>query len=134
MRNKVNIQLRRSKANFCHNGFEGCVKTKNIKKLCSLINSLTGIKNKFSNISEISTKDSNIVDPAQIAECFNDYFVNISPKLAAEINNEPIDQETYNYNNVRPTLDSRFIFQYINVDNVKSSFMNLKTNKSTGLL
>ena len=32
LRNKVNIQLRRSKGNFFHNGFEDCVKTKNIKK------------------------------------------------------------------------------------------------------
>ena len=95
LRNKVNIQLRRSKANFFHNGFEDCVKTKNIKKSWSLINSLTG-KKKFSNITEISTNNSNIVDPAQMAECLNDYFVNIGPKLAAEISNEPMDQETYN--------------------------------------
>ena len=33
LRNKVNIQLRRSKANFVHNRFEDCVKTKNIKKI-----------------------------------------------------------------------------------------------------
>ena len=68
---------RRSKANFFHNGFEDCVKTKNIKKSWALIKSLTRKNNKFSNITEISTNDSNIVNPAQIAECFNDYFVNI---------------------------------------------------------
>ena len=97
LRNKLNIQLRRSKANFFQNGFEDCVKTKNIKKSWSLINSLTGKKNKFSNITEISTNNSNIVDPAQMAECFNDYFVNIGFKLAAEISNESMDHETYNY-------------------------------------
>ena len=68
-----------------------------------------------------------------MAECFNDYFVNIGAKLAAEISNEPVDQETYNYSNIRPMIDSSFVFQYINVDNVKSSLMNLKMNKSTGL-
>ena len=83
MRNKVNIQLRRSKANFFYNGFKDCVKTKNIKKSWSLINSLRGKKN--SNISEISAKDSNIVDSAKIAECFNYYFVNISPKLVQKL-------------------------------------------------
>ena len=74
----------------------------------------------------MSTNNSNLVDPAQMAECFNDYFVNIGPKLAAEISytSRP---------NIRPTIDSSFVFQYINVDNVKSSLMNLKTNKSTGL-
>ena len=68
-----------------------------------------------------------------MAECFNDYFVNIGPKLAAEISNEPMYQETYNYSNIRPTIDFSFVFQYINADNAKSSLMNLKTNKSTGL-
>ena len=77
LKDKVNIQLRSSKDNFFHNGFEDCAKKRNIKKSWSLINSLTGKKSKFSNITEISTNDRNIVDPAQIAECFNDYFVNI---------------------------------------------------------
>ena len=96
-------------------------------------NSLTGTKNKFSNITEISTNNTNIVNPAQRAEYFNDYFVNIGPKLEAEISNEPMDQETYHYSNILPTIDSSFVFQYINVDDVKSSLMNLKTNKSTAL-
>ena len=38
LRNKVNIQLRRGKANFFHSGFEDCAKSKNIKKSWSLIN------------------------------------------------------------------------------------------------
>ena len=106
-------------------------KIENTKKPWSFINSLTD--NKFSNITEISANDSKIVDPTLIAECFNDYFVNIGPKLASEVSDESVDQETHNCTNIRSTLDTSFIFQYISTDNVKLSLMNPKTNKSPGL-
>lgn len=133
LRNRVNIQLRKSKANFFHREFEDCARVKNIKKSWSLINSLTGNNNKSSSVTEISVDDCCIVDSTLIAECFNEYFVNIGPKLASEVSDESLDQEAYSHDNSGIPIDTRFSFQYINVDNVTSSLMNLKTNKSTGL-
>ena len=49
------------------------------------------------------------------------------------MSDESVDQETHNCTNIRSTLDTSFIFQYISIDNVKLSLMNLKTNKSPGL-
>ena len=49
------------------------------------------------------------------------------------MSDESVDQETHNCINIRSTLDTSFIFQYISIDNVKLSLMNLKTNISSGL-
>ena len=133
MRNKVDIELRRSKANLFKSELEDCAKSKNIKKSWSLINSLTGRNKKSSSITEISVNDSNIVDPKLIAEYFNDYFVNIGPKLASEVSDASSDQEAQNCDYNRSTLNTSFLFEYINIDNVTTSLMNLKTKKSTGL-
>ena len=133
LRNKVNIELRRSKANFFKSELEDCAKSKNIKKSWSLINSLTGRNKKSSSITEISVNDSNIVDPKLIAEHFNDYFVNIGPKLASEVSDASSDQEAQNCDYNCSTLNTSFLFEYINIDNVTTSLMNLKTKKSTGL-
>ena len=57
----------------------------------------------------------------------------VAYKLASEVSDESVDQETHNCINIRSTSDTSFIFQYINIDNVKLSLMNLKRNKSPGL-
>ena len=43
------------------------------------------------------------------------------PKLAVEISSEPMEQETNNYSNVCPIIDSgSYSSSYINVENVKN--------------
>ena len=59
-----------------------------------MINNLLGKNtNKTTNVSEISINDMIISDYKLIAESFNDYFINIRPKLAAESNNDPNDDD-----------------------------------------
>ena len=50
----------------------------------------------MNNVSSLSLMKNEILDSKPIAEAFNDYFINIGPKLAAEcgdeqcINTEPL--------------------------------------------
>jgi hypothetical protein len=68
------------------------------------------------------------------AESFNDYFVNIGPKLASEASREFHDEGLPN-NCSRPGTisNSPFCFFEISIENVSMTLRNLKANKSTGL-
>ena len=70
-----------------------------------------------------------------IAEFFNEYFVNIGPRLASEASKEFSDDELTN-NNYQPDIQKNstaFYFSQIRVENVALTLRNLKSNKSTGL-
>jgi hypothetical protein len=77
--------MKLSKSHFYQCEFQNCSRSSDLKKTWSLINSLIG-KNNKSNINEIIVNSNTISDPKIIAESFNDYFVNIGPKLAFEAN------------------------------------------------
>ena len=136
MRNKANIQLRESKAKFYHKEIGDCAKLKDFKKIWSLINSLTGKNKKSTSITEITVDNNNISDRKLIAESFNEYFVNIGPKLASEASEEFLAQHATNYNpspTIDPITDSPFYFHHIHIDNIAQALMGLKPNKCTGL-
>ena len=61
------------------------------KNTWKLINSLMSRNNKSNLIEEIKVDDQIISKNNKIAEAFNDYFINIGPKLASDviINNNP---------------------------------------------
>ena len=108
--------------------------TLKFKKTWSLINPLTG-KNKKTSINEILIDSYNTIsDPKIIAEFFNEYFVNIGPRLASEASKEFSDDELTNNNN-QPDIqkNSTFYFSQISVESVALTLRNLKSNKSTGL-
>jgi hypothetical protein len=86
------------------------------------------------NINEIIVNNNTISDPKVIAESFNDYFVNIGPKLASEASREFHDEGLPN-NCSRPGSISKSPFCYfeISIENVSMTLRNLKDNKSTGL-
>ena len=76
--------MKLSKSQFYHSEIKNCAIPGNIKKTWSLINSLTG-KNKKPSINEILIDSYNTSsDPKIIAEFFNEYSVNIGPRLASE--------------------------------------------------
>jgi hypothetical protein len=83
-------------------------------------------------VTEIELEDKNTVDGSEINEAFNDYFINIGPKLAAE--------STLNSsNNVHKYLKTNklnypfFSFENILVENVLLTPRHLQTSKSTCL-
>ena len=96
--------MRKTKADFYHREINECAVQSDLKKSCSLINSLTGRNNKTNSITEIS--EGNCELPEE------------------EINNVYIPN---------PQLNAEFQFHQINVENIALALMNLKTNKSTGL-
>ena len=59
----------------------------NGEKLVKLINSLIGRPSKTNHISEIEIENEIIHNDEDISEAFNDFFINIGPKLASEVTN-----------------------------------------------
>ena len=82
-RNKVNIEMRKSKSNYFQQKIKDC---ENIdpKATWKLINSLVGKSHKSNHVTEIELEGKNTVDGSEISKAFNEYFINIGPKLAAE--------------------------------------------------
>jgi hypothetical protein len=90
---------------------------------------------KSSNVNELHINNSVIVDNKQIADAFNEYFVQIGPKLAAEVC-DPTSQFT-NSSDTQDCSNSylgpRFVFSQINQINVATSLRQLKVSKATGM-
>ena len=100
-----------------------------------MINTLLSRNKKSSNINELHINNSVIVDNKQIADAFNEYFVQIGPKLAAEVC-DPTSQFT-NSSGTQDCSNSylgpRFVFSQINQINVATSLRRLKVSKATGM-
>ena len=134
LRNRVNLEMKLAKSHFYQCEFQNCCRSSDLKKTWALINSLSGKKNKSSDINEILVNNNTISDPTAIAESFNDYFVNIGPKLASEASRE--FEEEGLPNNCRRSFsitNSSFCFLEISIENVSMTLRNLQINKSTGL-
>ena len=121
LRNKVNMEMHNAKSNFFHDKIDDCSKSVDPKKTWTFINSSLGKINKSNNVSKLFVNENVVSDSKLIAEVFNDYFVDIGPKLAAEYDDEPS-------NNNQPIIDStsqstRACF----------SLKGLKASKATGL-
>ena len=84
-------------------------------------------------INELFSNGDVVSDPKLIAETFNDYFINIGPNLAAEINDESYDEESQLDDSASLSSDTQFYFSQINVSSVTLTLQNLKANKATGL-
>ena len=92
---------------------------------------MTGkVKHFESNLpTEIKTETNekiNCID--QIAENFNDFFVNVGKNLA-----EKIDQSSTNFESYLNVHDSKMIEFELSMDELEKAFKTLKSNKSEGL-
>ena len=94
--NKVNIEMHNAKSKFFEDKIGESSRSNDPRKTWTLINSQLRRNNKLNNVSSLSVNENEILDSKSIAEAFNDYFINIGPKLAAEcgdeqcINTEPL--------------------------------------------
>jgi hypothetical protein len=115
-RNKVTIEMRKSKSNYFQQKIKDCEKI-DPKATWKLINYLVGKSHKSNHVTEIELEGKNTVDGSDISEAFNDYFINIGPKLAAE-------STSNSSNNVHKYLRTDklnypcFSFENVLVDNV----------------
>lgn len=100
-----------------------------------MINTLLSRNSKSTNVNELLINNTVVSDDKHIAEAFNEYFINIGPKLASEVNdstNQPCDEP-----NADVCVDHcpgiRFRFSEISLINVVSSLKKLKVSKATGM-
>ena len=83
-RNKLNNLIRKSKRDYFYSKFRNS--RNNIKETWKTINSIIGRVTKVSTQSNFKTDDAeNITEPKNISNAFNNFFVDIGPKLASKI-------------------------------------------------
>ena len=99
-----------------------------------MINTLLNRNKKATNVNELHINDSVVVDDKQIADAFNEYFVQIGPKLAAEVG-DLTSQPTNGLDSSCPNnyFVPRFVFSQISQINVATSLRRLKVSKATGM-
>ena len=133
-RNRVNVAMRSAKKVYFHDKIKECSQCGNVKKSWNLINTLLNRNKKATNVDELHINDSVIVDDKQIADAFNEYFVQIGPKLAAEIG-DLTSQHTNGLDGSCPNsyFAPRFVFSQISQINVATSLRRLKVSKATGM-
>ena len=133
-RNQVNSEIKNLKANYFKTKISECQQQNNIKKSWSLINNLLGKNSKSTVTNEISIDRNVFTDRNLIANKLNEYFVNVGPSVAHEVEeNHPIsaDQTTIGDFDNRPNLI--FHFSEINVDQVLTNLKQLEASKATGI-
>ena len=126
-RNEVNIKLRNAKRNYYSTQIAG--HKLDPKRAWKSINNLLGRQNKPTVVNELNLNDKNLTTPKDIAEGFNDYFSNIGPELANEIESSNINFEMYAIN-----AKSEFTaFKPVIVNHVYRPLLGLSSNKATGI-
>ena len=126
-RNKVNIELRNAKKDYYSTKIAG--DKSNPKEAWKTINSLLGRQNKPTIVNELKLGENSLTNPKDIAEGFNDYFSNIGPNLASQINTSNLNFETY----VKNTESEFTAFQPVTVNHVYQLLTGLSSNKATGV-
>ena len=100
-RNKVNIELRKTKRDYFSNKIAG--QKCNPREAWKTINSLMGRQNKPAIINELRIGESKLTNSRDIAEGFNEFFSNIGPDLASKI-----DTTNHNFLDYMPNAKSEF--------------------------
>ena len=133
-RNRVNVAMRSAKKVNFHDKIKECSQCGNVKKSWNLINTLLNRNKKATNVDELHINDSVVVDDKQIADAFNEYFVQIGPKLAAKVG-ELTSQPTNGLDSACPNsyFAPRFVFSQISQIIVATSLRRLKVSKATGM-
>ena len=126
-RNRVNIELRNAKKDYYSTKIAD--DKSNPKQAWKTINSLLGRHNKPTIVNDLKLGENSLTNPRDIAEGFNDYFSNIGPNLASQINTQNFNFETYVKN-----IESEFAaFQPVTVNHVNQLLTGLSSNKATGV-
>ena len=98
-----------------------------IKKTWSIINQTLNNRSKTQLSDQFSVNNCTINDPNEIANAFNEYFINIGRSLAEQI------QPLHNFNDyLNNPANSRFAFTCVNEVNVLTIINKLKKKSSYG--
>lgn len=126
-RNKFNKTKRLAKKSYYKGKFQES--QGNIRQTWKLINEITNKKKQSSDLPDNFMKDGNVItEPNEIANNFNEYFVNVGPKLA-----DKIPPSSVNFSSYLPASNQDSIFlDPITEYEVKIEFDQLKVSKSGG--
>ncbi len=125
LRNRVTDALRETKAAYYKGEFE---KVKHDpKQAWKTVNKILNRKQESREINCLETQRGQISHPAELAECFNNYFTDIGPDIAKNI-----DSGDRNFKDYITTTSSSFNFQTVSESNVYRLLLSLNPRKSTG--
>ena len=126
-RNKLNTLIRKGKREYYHNKFEST--KSNIRQTWKTINEIIGRNKAKNHQNAFKTDSGNIVtEPGNIADCFNNFFVEIGPNLASNIQHS--GKDFYEYLD-EPTQKSLFMKPVV-ADEVLKIISKFDQNKSPG--
>ena len=125
--NAINRDIKAAKKSYWSSYFE---QSKNdMKKTWKGIRQLVNIKNpSISNITQINSSGTNVTDPKQIANAFNNFFVNVGRNTGKSIPTSSKNPTTYLKNRI--PLD--FIIAHTTEDEILKIILSLDESKSTG--
>ena len=108
----MNIELRNAKKDYYSSKIAG--QEFNPEKAWKSVNNLSGRQNKPTVINELCVGENNLANHKDIAEDFNEYFSNIGPNLASNI-----DSSSHNFEMHVKNATSEFAaFQHVTVSHV----------------
>ena len=125
-RNKTNSAIRISKSNYYKSLLE--VNSNNPKDTWKIINQLLGRSSGHNTVNEIKTATTTLNKPSEICNAFNNFFSEIGPRLAAQIN-----QGTADFRDFLKPVETEFSFQEVRPAGVLHLLQHLSPAKATGL-
>ena len=103
----------------------------NIKKSWEIMKEIIGkskvVRNNLPKLLRVN--NVNIFDKTEIANKFNQFFVEIGPNLAEKITPSKQSFETY----MNPTNTKIFAEEHLSINELKDAFFTMKSNKSPGV-
>ena len=126
-RNKVNIAMRQAKTNYYRDKIT--LQKDNPKDAWKTINNLLGRTCNNTVVNELKLNDRKINSPEELAEAFNNYFINIGPSLAHEMALSSVSFESF----VKPSHSELPEFRTVTNANVQKILEGLSLAKATGI-
>ena len=124
LRNKFTQRERTAQRKYNENRLNNA---KNSKEKWSILNGISRRKSKNKDeIRELEVENETITDPKEIASCFNNYFTNIGPNLAQNIEATPISPNDYLKDRVENTFEFSHISEIATEKLINSAFSKSK--------
>ena len=127
-RNILTNVIRQTKSDYFKNKFQQ--NKSDIKKTWDTINSLLKKSKTRNSSTSINCNGRLSKDPVEIANCFNDFFVEIGPTLASKINNNP--NSTFNDYLPAPVVNSMFL-NPVDEYELTRIILSFNNNKAPGI-
>ena len=126
-RNDVTNQINNAKRKFYLHEFDNCKSNNNDK--WKFINNLLNKKTENPTTPSLEENGKILSDPLEICEVFNEYFVHVGTKLAAQL---PESNQSFNFYLPEIHANQSFRFEKIDSSDVIREIKNFKLKKASG--